>query len=132
MKKDEASVIIPENLNNPPEEHEREAAWILARHYNTVVKFLRPITGYMVKTADFVMMGVLWELKSPLSNSRRRCVSGQLDRAKEQSKNIVFDARRTKLDDEFLKKQIVTELTKRHSIRRLIFITKNAEIVELK
>ena len=132
MKKEKAEVFIPPNLDNPPEEHEIEAAWIIARHYNCLVKFLKPIIGYKIKTADFVIRGVLWELKSPISKSRRRCVSGQLDRAKGQSKNIIFDARRTKLEDDFLQKQILYELEKRHSIRKMLFITKNSIVIELK
>ena len=130
--KDEAKVIIPANIGNPPETHEKEAAWIIARHYNCVVKFLKPIIGYKVKTADFVFRGVIWEHKCPISKSRRRCVSGQLDRAKEQSRCIVFDARKTELNDNLLINQLDKELGKRHSIRKLIFITKNSEIIELK
>jgi hypothetical protein len=45
MKEDRAQVIIPSGLTNPPEPHEISAAWILARHYNTIVEFLRPIKG---------------------------------------------------------------------------------------
>ena len=132
MKVIKAKVIIPPNLDNLPEPHEIEAAWIIARHYNCVVKFLKPMIGYKVKTADFVIQGVLWEHKCPISKSRRRCVSGQLDRASEQAHCIIFDARRTELDDEFLRKQLYKELDKRHSIRKLIFITKTSEIIELK
>ena len=132
MKEKEAGVIIPSNLDNPPESHEIEAAWIIARHYNCVVKFLKPIIGYKVKTADFVIQGVLWELKSPTSTSRRKCVSRQLANALEQSKSIIFDGRRTKLKDVFLEDQLRAELKKKRSIRKLIFITKNQEIIVLK
>ena len=132
MKKEKAEVFIPPNLDNPPEKHEIEAAWIIARHYGCFVKFLKPIIGYKIKTADFVIQGVLWELKSPTSTSRRSCVSRQLVNALEQSKNIVFDGRRTKLEDEFLKDQLLAELKRKRSIKRLIFITKNREIIVLK
>jgi hypothetical protein len=130
--KEKADVIIPPNLNNPPEDHEIEAAWIIARHYGCLVRFLKPIIGYKIKTPDFVIRGLLWELKSPISDSRRHCVSGHLDRASEQSRNIIFDARRTKLEDEFLIIQLLSELKKRRSVRKLIFIKKNSEVVELK
>jgi len=132
MDENKAQVIIPPNMNPPPEEHEVSAAEILARHYNTSVSFLMPSTGYMAKSADFVMNGVLWELKSPVSDSRRRCVSQRLDRATTQSRNVIFDGRRTKLPDDFLVKQLRAELEKRRSITRLIFIGKNAEILALK
>ena len=132
MKKEKAEVFIPPNLDNPPEEHEIEAAWIIAKHYDCLVKFLKPIIGYKIKTADFVIQGVLWELKSPTSTSRRKCVSRQLVNALEQSKNIIFDGRRTKLNDEFLQDQLLSEVKKKRSIRKLIFITKNDEIIVLK
>jgi len=132
MKIKEANVIIPADLDNPPEPHEIEAAWIMARHYNCAVKFLKPIIGYKIKTADFVIQGVLWEHKCPISKSHRRCVNVQLDRASQQARCIIFDARRTELNDEFLKKQLYKELSTRHSIRKLVFITKNSEIIELK
>jgi len=57
-------VIIPAELPVPPEQHEIDTAWVLARHFRAVVEFLRPIEGYKLKTADLVMNGVVWELKS--------------------------------------------------------------------
>ena len=130
--KDSAFVCVPSSLKQYPAPQELEAAWIIANHYNCLVKFLTPIEGYKIKTADFVIKGVLWELKSPISSSRRRCVSGSLDRASEQSKNIIFDARKTQLDDVVIETQLVNELEKRHSIKRLIMITKKHKIIELK
>jgi hypothetical protein len=125
-------VIIPAGHPNPPEPHEIEAAWLLARHYQCTVEFLIPIDGFKVKTPDFQMLGLLWELKSPVSDSKRRCVSGQFDRASDQSKNIVFDARRTKLEDEFLLKRIDYELSKRKSVKRVIFISMEKIVIEIK
>jgi hypothetical protein len=60
---DKARVIIPLSLDVPPEEHEIELAWILARHYQVTVEFLKPIKGYQVKTADVVMNGLIWEFE---------------------------------------------------------------------
>ena len=132
MKKDNAQVIISQDVKPTPEEHEVSAAWILARYYNCAIIFLVRHEGYKIKTADFVMNGQMWELKSPISNSRRRCVSIRLDKAKIQSHNIIFDGRRTKLGDDFLRKQLISELEKRSSIRRLLFITKKSDIIALK
>ena len=131
MIKEIADVFIP-SMDNPPEEHEIEAAWILARHFNCLVKFIKPIVGYKIKTADFVIQGVLWELKSPTSSSHRSCVNRQLVGALEQSHCIVFDARRTKLEDEFLVAQLKTEIIKKRTIRKLLFITKNKKVIVLK
>jgi len=132
MEKEKAEVIIPMDLENPPKEHEIEAAWIVAKHYQCKITFLKPVVGYKIKTPDFEMHGLYWECKSPTSNSRKRCVKRQIDNALAQSKNIIFDARRTKLEDEFLIAQLFVEIQKRHSINKLIFITKNSNPIVLK
>jgi hypothetical protein len=59
-------VIIPAGHPNPPEQHEIEAAWILARHFRTTVEFLIPIDDYKRKTPDIIMLGIEFEIKSPI------------------------------------------------------------------
>jgi hypothetical protein len=130
MSKPKANVIIPTNLDNPVEKHEIEAAWIIANHYNDVVEFLRPIDGYRIKTADFVMNGLMWELKSPIGKSKNT-VEYTLRRASEQSKFLIFDGRRAQLADEFIEKKILYELRKRRSIKKAIFIKKAEDVIEI-
>ena len=132
MKKSEVQVIIPKDISSPPEPHEIEVAWILAKEYRTNVRFLKPIESYKVKTADFVFLGELWELKSPITKKRHRTVSRLLNKATAQANNIVFDARRTKLEDDYLQKEILNELRERRIIRKLIFITKDSKVIVLK
>jgi hypothetical protein len=130
MKQQKSRVIVNPNLSNPPSAHEIDAARIVAKHYDTVIEFLRPVEGYKIKTADFVMNGLMWEIKSPIGNSKLT-VSRQFKIASKQSKFIVFDSRRTKLSDDFIEKQIRFEITKRTTIKKVIFIKKSAEILEL-
>ena len=130
MSKVKANVIIPTDLVNPIESHEIEAAWILARHYNVIVEFLKPIDGYKVKTADFVMDGIIWELKSPIGKSKNT-IEYTLRRAGKQSRFLVFDGRRAQLSDEFMVQKIHYELSKRRSIKKVIFINKNQEVLEI-
>jgi hypothetical protein len=125
-------IVIPGNHPNPPEPHEIEIAKLLVDHFGYIVEFIIPIDGYKIKTADIVMNGLLWEIKSPIGKSRRHLVNAQFDRASKQSKNIIFDGRRTPLDDEFMMKQIRFEISRRSSLRRVIFITKSEIIVEMK
>jgi hypothetical protein len=132
VKKSNAQVIVPANLSSPPEPHEKEIAEILSKHYDSTIEFIAPINDYKRKTPDIVMNGVLWEIKSPIGNSKRHTVSYQFDRASKQSKCLIFDGRRTKLPDDFLKKRIVFELNKHKSIKRLVFITKSQKILEIK
>jgi hypothetical protein len=129
-KATKAQVIIPGNLDNPPEQHEIDAAWILARHYNCTVEFLRPSKGYMVKTPDIDMMGVSFEIKSPFGNAKRT-IRNNIDAAKAQSSNIVLDSRRTKLSDDDIIVELKREIVVKKSIKRLIMITKEKIVLEI-
>jgi hypothetical protein len=124
-------VIIPVDHPNPPEEHEVDTAYILARHYRTTVQFLLPIDSYKHKSPDIVMLGVVWEMKSPKGKSRYT-IQEQFKRGSKQARNLVIDTRRTKLDYEFIKKSVLFELTKRPYIKKLILIDKSKKVVEIK
>lgn len=117
--KQRADVIIPENMAPPPEKHEVEIAWILARHYNFIVEFLKPTDSYKSKTPDVVMNGVMWEFKSPMSSSKKYAVRYPFKIALKQSRNVVMDGRRSKLDDKYLQHQIQIEIAKHSKVGRV-------------
>ena len=124
-------VIVPDNHPNPPEEHEVETAWALARHFGTVVTFLIPTDGYLISTQDMVMNGVIWELKSPVGSSRNTI--GNLFRllSKKRARNIVIDSRRTKLKDDAITDKIRNEIKHRRTMRRILFIGKDGTVIEI-
>jgi hypothetical protein len=125
-----AMVIIPENHPNPPETHEIEAAWILARHFKCIVEFIIPLDDYKRKTPDILMNGRVAEIKSPEGNSRKNTIRNQFDRANKQLANdLVIDSRSTKLDDKILCQAIEKELQARHRIKRVILIKKDAKVL---
>jgi hypothetical protein len=123
-------VIIPTEQTKPPEPHEVEVAWILARHYSCTVVFLIPIDDYKRKTPDMVMQGREWEMKSPLGKSKNT-IGNQFIRAAKQSKYFIFDGGRTSISDADIEKSIRFEMTKRSSIKRVVFISKLGEVVEI-
>jgi len=130
-KQSKADVIIPPNHPNPPEEHEVDAAWILARHFNTVVEFLMPIEGYMAKTNDAVMLGLIWELKSPMGRARTTVGNQFKTASKQRARNIVFDARRTSITDAEVIAKIRREKGLRKPVRRVLMIGKDGIVIEI-
>ena len=124
-------VIIPGDHPNPPLPHEVDAALVLVRHYHTNVEFIIPVDDYKRKTADFEMLGVQWEIKSPVGASKST-IGTQFRRATMQSRNIVLDTRRTKLKYEVIEKQVALEAKQRTNINRIILINKSGKIVEIK
>ena len=125
-------VILPDNTKNPPQQHEIDAAETVAKKFGYTIQFLEPLDDYKRKTPDVVMNGKIVEIKSPEGKSRKLTVRRQFDRATKQLANeMIFDGRRTKLPDEFLRREILKELQKRHRITRVIFIGKDKKVLEI-
>jgi hypothetical protein len=79
-----------------------------------------------------VLLGVLCEIKSPIGKSRKHTIKDQFDRATNQQASVlVLDGRRTKLDDEHILTKIRHELSHRRRIKRVVFITKAEEIIDI-
>ena len=76
------------------------------------------------------MLGVEWEIKCP-SGKSKSTISGQFQRASKQSKNIVIDTRRTKLQYEEIEKRVLNEIKKRTTIKKVILIDKLEKVIEI-
>ena len=115
-------VIVPSDMKPCPEPHEISAAAILAEHFKTDVLFIRRIVN--AKSADVLINGIIFEIRSPTGKGKRN-IQHTLSDALKQSKNVVFDARRSKLH----MKRITSELQRQHqmtaSMQRLLLIRKD-------
>ena len=123
-------VVIPVDHPNPPEPHEVNAARLLAQHYKCTVAFLTPIDDYKRSTADIVMHGAIWEMKSPIGSSKTT-ISNQFKVASRQAQNIIIDTRRTPLSYEQIEKSVLFEMKKRPRTKKVILINKFEEIIEM-
>ena len=123
--KNKYSVIIPINLKPKPSPVEITAAEILANFLQADVKFYNRNPH---PTPDFIIKGQKWELKTPLGkseNSIRRNVKSAL----RQSRNIVIDARFSKLHINKIKHLLDFEITHSKSINKLILICKDKKVL---
>jgi len=130
-KNDIGQVIIPADHPNPPEPHEVDVAFILARHYQDTVEFLIPIDDYKRKSADIIMLGVEWEIKCPHGTSKST-IGNQFRFASKQSKNIIVDTRLTRLDYMSIENSVLYEIKKRPTIKKVILIDKHKNVIEIK
>jgi hypothetical protein len=126
-KKKAGIVHIPSGLTPYPEKHEITAADILARHFVTDVFFM-PHTLY--KTADFSIDDLPWELKSPTGDGKYT-IQHALQAALKQSPNIVFDARRSSMNQRKIRHELQIKYSRIHKLKRLILITKAGQAIEL-
>ena len=126
MPKREYSVIVPKSVIPKPSAREMSAAYILLDYFKTNIKFVPRSNN---KTPDFLINGSYWELKTPVGSGKYN-IQHLLHSAIQQSKNIIVDARFSKMHIS----RIVNEL-KRHStlttkgIKNLIVITKSKKIL---
>ena len=73
------------------------------------------------------MDGLLWEIKSPKGSSSRT-IENNLRCALKQSKNIIIDLRRIKIDEIRAISQIKEKFTKIKTIKNIIIIKRNSNV----
>ena len=71
-----------------------------------------------------------WELKSPKGKGKNN-IERQLQTGLKQSKNIIFDARRSKIHIVRIRSELTRQFKLTKSMKRLILIEKSKNVVEL-
>jgi len=118
-------IIIPEGLHPWP--HELRVAEILALAGHTV-EF---IPTSIVKTADILLDGVEFEIKSPITDNPKKIIRN-IKRALQQSLNIIIDSSRIKgMHDDNLRKLLVSRAKDQKMLKRLLLITKHDQIIDI-
>ena len=128
MKK-KLELHIPNNIVPYPMEYEISAAMLLMNFFDSDVTFIKRTPNS--KMADFKILDQIWELKSPIGDSSRT-IQNNLRKANKQSSNIIIDLRRCKMRDLQALNRIKYGLSKVNSIKRMIVIKKNGDIIVLK
>lgn len=125
-KQKKSQIIIPAGTHPWP--HELRVADILALAGHTV-EFLPTRTQ---KTADILLDGVEYEIKSPFTNNPKKIIRN-VKRALQQSQNIIIDSSRIKgMRDDVLRKLLVSRAKGQKTLKRLLLITKHGQIIDIK
>lgn len=128
MTKIKYKVIVKTSVRDCPKDHEMSAAILLANYFRADVIFLRP--GHQ-KTPDLQIGSSMWEIKSP-SGDGKKTMENNLRTARKQSKNIVVDLNRCKMNYYKAHARINFYLkTEAHGIKHLKLITKSKKIVDI-
>jgi hypothetical protein len=125
MNNSRGKVIVPANANPWP--HEQRVAKILALAGHAV-EF---IPESNTKTADILLDGVGFEIKSPKS-ANANSLEHILKKAVKQSCNIIIDTSRMKnIRDDNTRRFLVNQARLRKQIKKLIMITKQGQIIDV-
>lgn len=121
-------LIIPVGLKPKLEDYEIAVAEVLAGYFKADVEFV-PRSNH--QTPDFLINGILWELKSPTGTGKNN-IQRQLQDAKHQSVNVVIDASRSKMHASKIRHQVEYQFKIVKSVRRLLYVPKTGKVVEIK
>ena len=109
--------------------HEINAILLLLDYFDTDITCINPGAG---KTPDLRIKGVEWELKSPQGDGTKT-IENILKKAAKQSKNIILDFSRIKMNgNQALSRTKYFLRNNKHGIKRLIVITKSHKIIDFK
>lgn len=125
------TIVIPPGVF--PEKHEKRTVDTLALRLRLNITFLIPSRKENDSTPDIDMDGCLWEIKCPLGKSSRT-IENNLRQALQQSPNIVLDLRRldVRIPTHKYLHEVKKQFTFAKSIRRMIVITREDRIIDLK
>lgn len=122
-------IIIRQGAN--PWEHELRTAEALASAGLTVI-FLAPDNENHHKNADVEIDGIVYEMKSPKSN-RLSNVQRTLQKALDQSSNVIYDTRRIKdLMDSQVERELRKQAATSKRLKRLLLVTKKRQVITIK
>lgn len=111
--------------------HEFSAIRILEIYFSTAISVITPVDSYKRKTADIIIHNVEWEIKSPQTSSLKT-LETRFKEAGRQSKYIVIDLRRSKLNDSAAINRLGSLLIQHKRIRRVLCISKSGDVIEIK
>ena len=113
-----------------PDRYEIKVAFDLLSYWNSDIVLRKSGQSY---SPDLLVVrsNQLWEIKNIRGNSVNT-IEHNLARAKMQSENIVISLYRTKMSPRHAIGRIKTELKKRRDIKRLILVTKEHKVIEIK
>lgn len=107
--------------------HEVNAILLLLDYFDTDITCITPGAG---KTPDLRINNIEWELKSPQGNGVKT-IENILKKAAKQSKNIILDFSRIKMNgNQALSRMRYYLHNNKHGVKRLIVITKNHKVID--
>ena len=121
-------VIVATSEKDRPYDFEMSAAILVANYFKSDVYFLRPSS---LKSPDLKIDNQIWELKSPIGNSKNT-IHNIFVTARRQSYNIIIDLRRCKMNEDKAYARIRDAFNKRRRVKcQLKIISKRGEIIDI-
>lgn len=112
------------------EKHENETI-VFFTELGYDIELIPPSNSPKVKSADFIMNGISWEMKCPQGKSKST-LEHIIKKATKQSENIIINLARSKINEDIALKEIERRFTQTKSCKRIKIITKHQKLLEFK
>lgn len=124
----QGKIIEPAKVNIRP--HERSTARAIART-GMVVEFVIKSEYTHTNSADLLIDGIVWEMKSPQTDKWTQ-LEKNLKRASKQSPYIIIDSQRVKrMQDRTIQNFLIAKFKANKSIKRLLFVNRRREVIDI-
>lgn len=117
------------NKNGVKSELSEEATFDYLTLFGFNIELIKPTSTEKAKNADMLIMGSIWEVKTPTSSSRST-IKARFRKASKQATRVIFDLRFIKGDAEKVQKQIIEMFDKGGQIRHLMIIEKGGKLLD--
>ncbi len=118
---------INKNGIKPEPNEEKTFKYLTLFGFN--IELIRPVNAAKVHNPDVLIMGTIWEVKTPTS-SKENTIKNRFREASKQSTKIIFDLRLITKNADDAEKQILTLFGKNGRVRRLMLIEHNGELFD--
>lgn len=117
------------NKNNIQTKLHEDSTVLYLSQFGYDIDFVKPRNTNRARTADLMMQGSLWEMKSPTSFNDST-IKADFRKAASQSDRVIFDLRRIKKNTDRVEKQLIKVFNGRGRVRKMIIIRKNGSVLE--
>ena len=93
------------------------------------VELIQPTSARKVKNPDVLIMGAVWEVKTPTSY-KLNTIRNRFREASDQATKIIFDLRLIKNDTDKIERLLIGMFKGDGLVRRMIIIKKDGKVVD--
>ncbi len=126
MKKCKVGSLVSHNVIMDP--HELRAVMFYVSRGDDI-ELIPPSNTPCNKNADFIMRGVVWELKCPMGRGMAT-VQHLFRKAAKQSENVIFDLRGFKGDERQVVRLLVSLFNSSRRVQKMHLILRNGDLTE--
>lgn len=95
------------------------------------VEFICPSSTKRAKNPDILMLGSIWEIKTPTS-SNQKTIKNRFKKASSQATKIIFDLRGIETNADRAQRQIIDLFSQEGTVRRIMIIDKDGRLLDIK